>query len=391
MSDDPAGHSPLTHLVHAGRRREWRGKLVNVGVERTSTILFDDLADLRAAYPPRDGRYSYGRNGTASQWALAEALTALEPGAAGTLLFPSGAAACAMALTACLGPGDELLMVDSVYGPTRHFCEGELKRLGVTTTYYAPGLTPAELGARVTPQTRALFLESPGSLTFEVQDVPGLAAAAKALGLVTLLDNSWATSLFFPAIGHGIDLAITACTKYVGGHSDVMLGSVTASPALFPRLDKIVRQWGVAVSPDDAWLALRGLRTLDVRLRRHEQNALAVARWLTDQPRVARVLHPALPSCPGHEYFTAYRGSTGLFSIVLDGTRAERDTIIEALTLFGLGYSWGGFESLACPVELKGLRSAGEVALSGPAIRLHIGLEDPADLVADLGQALAKI
>jgi len=389
MSDD--NHADPTRLIHAGRRREWRGKLVNVPVERTSTVLFDDLADLRASYPPRDGRYSYGRNGTASQWALAEALTALEPGAAGTLLFPSGAAACAMALTACLGPGDELLMVDSVYGPTRHFCEGELKRLGVRTTYYAPSLTPAELKTLVTPATRALFLESPGSLTFEVQDVPGLAAAAHDLGLITLLDNSWATSLFFPAVANHIDLAITACTKYIGGHSDVMLGAVTASPALFPRLDRIVRQWGVAVSPDDAWLALRGLRTLDVRLRRHEANALTVARWLNGQPRVTRVLHPALPSCPGHEHFGHYRGSSGLFSIVLDGTRAERDRVIEALSLFGIGFSWGGFESLACPVELKGLRSAGEAALAGPAIRLHIGLEEPADLIADLAQAFARI
>lgn len=388
MSDDP-DHSPLTRLIHAGRRREWRGKLVNVAVERTSTILFDDLADLRSSYPPRDGRYSYGRNGTASQWALAEALTALEPGAAGTLLFPSGAAACAMALTSCLGPGNEVLMVDSVYGPTRHFCDGELKRLGVTTRYYPPSLSPTDLARLVAPNTRALFMESPGSLTFELQDVPALAAAAHDLGLVTLLDNSWATSLFFPAIEHGIDLAITACTKYIGGHSDVMLGAVTASTSAFPGLDKVVRQWGVAVGADDAWLALRGLRTLDVRLRRHEANGLEVARWLAAQPRVTRLLHPAFPSCPGHNHFQYYRGATGLFSIVLDATRAERDAVVEALSLFGIGFSWGGYESLATPVELRGLR-ADEGVLDGPAIRLHIGLEDPADLIADLEQALAR-
>jgi cystathionine beta-lyase len=389
MSDDPE-QSPLTRLVHAGRRREWRGKLVNVPVERTSTVLFDDLADLRSSYPPHDGRYSYGRNGTASQWALAEALTALEPGAAGTLLFPSGAAACAMALTSCLGPGDEVLMVDSVYGPTRHFCDGELKRMGVATRYYPPVLTPDELRELVTPQTRALFMESPGSLTFEVQDVPGLAAAAHELGLVTLLDNSWATSLFFPAIGHGVDLAITACTKYISGHSDVMLGAVTASSQRFASLDRVVRQWGIAVSPDDAWLALRGLRTLDVRLRRHEANGLAVARWLAGQPCVSRVLHPALPSCPGHEFFHHYRGATGLFAIVLDATRTQRDAIIEALSLFGIGFSWGGYESLASPVELRGLRTGGD-GLEGLAIRLHIGLEDPADLIADLGRALGRL
>jgi cystathionine beta-lyase len=293
-----------------------------------------------------------------------------------------------MALISALGPGDELLMVDSAYAPSRFFCEGELKRLGVTTRYYNPLITPDEMRALIRPQTRALFLESPGSLTFEVQDVPGLAAVAKELGLVTLLDNSWATSLFFPAIGRGIDLSITACTKYIGGHSDVMLGAVTASPAAWGALNRTVRQWGTAVGPDDTWLALRGLRTLDVRLRRHEQNALAVARWLAEQPRVMRVLHPAMPSCPGHEHFARdFAGSTGLFAIVLDGTPAQRDTFIERLQLFGIGWSWGGFESLACPVDLAGLRSVGRPQ-EGPAVRLHIGLEDSADLIADLNRAL---
>ncbi|MCW3798711.1 cystathionine beta-lyase [Sphingomonas sp. BN140010] len=387
MSDEELG--PLTRLVHGGRRREWRGKLVNVPVERTSTVLFDNLAELRGAYPPRDGSYSYGRNGTATQWALCDALTALEPGAAGTRLFPSGAAAVAMALISVLGPGDELLMVDSAYAPSRFFCEGELKRLGVTTRYYHPLITPEQLRDLVGPHSRALFLESPGSLTFEVQDVPGLAAAAKELGLVTLLDNSCATSLFFPAIARGVDLSITACTKYIGGHSDVMLGAVTASPAAWEALNRAVRQWGTAVSPDDAWLALRGLRTLDVRLRRHEQNALEVGRWLAEQPRVQRVLHPALPSCPGHEHFARdFAGSTGLFAIVLDGTTAARDAFIERLTLFGIGWSWGGYESLASPVDLTGLRSVGQPP-EGPTVRLHIGLEDPADLIADLAQALA--
>lgn len=387
MSDEEL--RPQTRLVHGGRRREWRGKLVNVPVERTSTVLFDDLADLRGAYPPKDGRYSYGRNGTASQWALAEALTQLEPGAAGTRLFPSGSAAVAIALLSVLGPGDELLMVDSAYAPTRFLCEGELKRLGVTTRYYDPLITPEELSGLVGPQTRALFLESPGSLTFEVQDVPGLAHVAKELGLVTLLDNSWATSLFFPAIARGVDLCITACTKYIGGHSDVMLGSVTAAPGAWEPLNRTVRQWGTAVSPDDAWLALRGLRTLDVRLRRHEQNALAVAGWLTEQPRVRRVLHPALPTCPGHQHFARdFAGSTGLFAVVLDGSTAERDRFIDRLQLFGIGWSWGGFESLASPVDLAGLRSVGRPP-EGPTVRLHIGLEDPADLIADLAQALA--
>jgi len=386
MSDDDLG--PPTRLVHGGRRNEWRGKLVNVPVERTSTVLFENVAELRNAYPPEDGRYSYGRNGTASQWALAEALTQLETGAAGTRLFPSGAAAVAMALISALEPGDELLMVDSAYAPSRFFCEGELKRLGVTTRYYDPLVTPDDLRRLVGPSTRALFMESPGSLTFEVQDVPGLAAVAKERGLVTLLDNSWATSLFFPAVAHGIDLSITACTKYIGGHSDLMLGAVTASADGWEPLSRAVRQWGTAVSPDDAWLALRGLRTLDVRLRRHEQNGLEVARWLAEQAKVARVLHPALPSCPGHEHFARdFVGSTGLFAVVLDDSPAERDAFIDRLKLFGIGWSWGGFESLASPVDLTGLRSVGRVP-EGPIVRLHIGLEDPADLIADLDQAL---
>lgn len=387
--DDPGEARPATRLVHAGRRREWRGKLVNVPVERASTILFDDLAEQQAAYPPRDGQYSYGRNGTATHWALAEALTTLEPGAAGTRLFPSGASAVAMALASVLAPGDELLMTDSVYGPTRYFCDGELKRLGIATRYYDPLLTSDGLREMVTPATRALFLESPGSLTFEVQDVPGLAAAARELGLVTLLDNSWATPLFFPAVARGIDLSIVACTKYIAGHSDVMLGAVTASPGCWERLCRTAQRWGNAVSPDDAWLALRGLRTLDVRLRRHEQNALEVARWLECQPQVTRVLHPALPSCPGHAFFARdFAGSTGLFGIELAATAVEADRFVERLKLFGIGWSWGGYESLACPANLKGLRTLAQPQ-EGPLVRLHIGLEDPADLIADLANALA--
>ena len=386
MTDDNL--RPATRLIHGGRRHEWRGKLVNVAVERTSTVLFDDLAEMRGAYPPKDGSYSYGRNGTATHWALCEALTKLEPGAAGTRLFPSGAAAVAMALISVLGPGDELLMVDSAYAPSRFFCDGELKRLGVTTRYYDPLITPEELTALIGPATRALFLESPGSLTFEVQDVPGLAAVAKELGLITLLDNSWATSLFFPAIEHGIDLSITACTKYIGGHSDVMLGSVTASPMAWEPLNRAVRQWGTAVSPDDAWLALRGLRTLDVRLRRHEHNALDVAKWLAGHPKVRQVLHPALPSCPGHPFFKRdFAGSTGLFAIVIDGSPDDRDAFINRLKLFGIGWSWGGYESLASPVDLNGLRSVGRPP-KGPTVRLHIGLEEPVDLITDLDQAL---
>jgi cystathionine beta-lyase len=384
MSD----HKIETLLVEAGRREEWTRGIVNPAVWRASTILFDSVAEMEASNPPRDGTLQYGRNGTPTTWALCEALTALEPGAAMTRLFPSGAAAVAGALLAVLESGDELLMVDTAYGPTRALCESLLKRFGVTTTYYDP-MIGAGIDALIGERTRAVFMESPGTHTFEVQDVPAICAAAKARGLFTLLDNTWATPLFFRAIQAGIDLSIVACTKYIGGHADLMLGSVTATEAVADRFERSRRVLGQTAGPDDAWLALRGLRTLDVRLRRHEENGLKVARWLAEQKQVARVLHPALPDCPGHEYWQRdFTGATGLFSIVLNGgDSAARARLIESLKLFGIGYSWGGYESLAVPADP--LRTATRRDDGGPIVRLHIGLEHPDDLIADLAEALA--
>jgi cystathionine beta-lyase len=383
---------PETRLVEAGRRKEWLRGMVNVPVSRTSTVLFDSVADVNAAYPPEDGRLTYGRNGTWTQWSLAEALTELEPGAAGTSLFPSGAAAVAIVLTSVLAPGDELLMVDSAYGPTRHFCDRELKRFGIATRYYDPLATPGEIEALAGEKIRAIFMESPGSLTFEVQDVPGICATAKPRGIATLLDNTWATPFLFEAIGKGVDLSIVACTKYISGHSDVMMGSVTAAPSHWERLNRTGRSFGQYVSPDDAYLAARGLRTLGVRLRRHEENALRVARWLQDQPQVARVLHPALDGSPGHEHWKRdFGGSSGLFSFALKGgDKAARDRLVDSLELFGIGYSWGGFESLVIPADVDKLRTAAKREYGGPLIRLHIGLEDPEDLIADLSRVLAE-
>jgi cystathionine beta-lyase len=383
---------PETRLVEAGRRKEWLRGMVNVPVSRTSTVLFDSVADVNAAYPPEDGRLTYGRNGTWTQWSLAEALTELEPGAAGTSLFPSGAAAVAIALTSVLAPGDELLMVDSAYGPTRHFCDRELKRFGIATRYYDPLATPGEIEALAGEKIRAIFMESPGSLTFEVQDVPGICATAKPRGIATLLDNTWATPFLFEAIGKGVDLSIVACTKYISGHSDVMMGSVTAAPSHWERLNRTGRSFGQYVSPDDAYLAARGLRTLGVRLRRHEENALRVARWLQDQPQVARVLHPALDGSPGHEHWKRdFGGSSGLFSFALKGgDKAARDRLVDSLELFGIGYSWGGFESLVIPAAVDKLRTVAKREYGGPLIRLHIGLEDPDDLIADLSRVLAE-
>ena len=381
---------PDTKLVHAGRRKEWLRGMVNVPVSRTSTILFDSVADLHAGYPPKDGRLSYGRNGTWTQWSRAEAWTELEPGAAGTRLFPSGSAAVSIALTSVLSPGDEVLMVDSAYAPTRHFGERELKRLGIATRFYDPLAAPDELEGMVGEKTRAIFMESPGSLTFEVQDVPGICAMAKRRGLTTLLDNTWATSLFFPAIEKGVDLSIVACTKYISGHSDLMMGAVTAAPSHWTSLTRTSMAFGQYVSPDDAFLAARGLRTLGVRLRQHEQGALEVAHWLKGRPQVKTVLHPAFEECPGHEYWKRdFSGSSGLFSVVLNGgDAAARDRLIDSLELFGIGFSWGGFESLAAPADVDKLRSAVRPDFRGPILRLHVGLEDPADLIADLDRVL---
>ncbi len=387
---DGRGMSDDTRLVHGGRRREWRGRLVNPPVHRGSTILFDSVAELRAAAPAFGEPY-YGLHGTPTQWALSEALTELEPGAGGTFLYPSGLAAVTAPLLALLSPGDELLMTDNVYGPTRRFCDGLLKRYGVRTRYYDPGIG-AGIAELFGERSRAVFLESPGSLTMEVQDVPAITAVARQRGIVTLLDNTWATPLFFPALAHGVDVSILAATKYVGGHADVMLGAVTATPEFYARIERASWDLGHAVSPDDAWLGARGLRTMAVRLRQHEASALKVARWLSERPEVARVLHPALPDCPGHDLWRRdFRGSSGLFTFILDGGGdSARTALIDGLELFGIGYSWGGYESLAVPVDPKPLRTTRAWQAEGPAVRLHIGLEDPDDLIADLERGLTR-
>jgi len=379
---------PDTKLVTAGRRKEYTGGIVNPPVYRASTILFDDIAAMEAAEPPRDGTLHYGRNGTPTTWALCDAITDLEQGAALTRLYPSGSAAVAGALLSVLSAGDELLMTDTTYGPTRALCDTVLKRFGVTTHYYDP-MIGAGIAALITDRTRAIFLESPGTYTFEVQDIPAICAAAKARGVTTLIDNTWATPLYLPAIELGVDISIIACTKYIGGHADLMLGSVTVTEAWAQRLERTRRVFGQSAGPDEAWLALRGLRTLSVRLARHQDSGLKVARWLEQQPQVARVLHPALPSCPGHEYFARdFKGATGLFSIVLKGgDDAAAARFIERLALFGIGYSWGAFESLAVPGHFT--RTATAPEWEGPLVRLHIGLEDADDLIADLAAALA--
>ncbi len=392
MSKHDTPQSPATRVVTGGRRDEWTGGVVNVPVWRASTILYDDVAGLRAAAGgDTHHRLFYGRRGTPTQWSLAEALTGLEPGAKGTLLYPSGVAAITTALLAYLKPGDHLLLPDSAYDPTRAFALGMLRTIGVETTLYDP-VIGAGIADLMTSRTKVLFLESPGSLTFEVQDVPAMTAIARARGITTILDNTWATPLLFPAMAHGVDVTIMACTKYVVGHSDAMLGSATAVASHWQALRDATYQLGQHVGPDDAALGARGLRTMAVRLKQHGESSIRIAKWLAQQPGVARVLHPALPGCPGHDLFVRdFRGSAGLFAFVLDGGSDEaRAALIDGLALFGIGYSWGGFESLALPIDPHRYRSVTRTPAEGPMIRLQIGLEDVDDLIADLDAGLAR-
>jgi len=404
--EDEAAHGPGirpgTCLVRAGRRAEWTGTpghpgaVVNPPVWRASTHLYPDMAALRDHPANEDGRFYYGRRGAPTQWALADALTALEPGATGTVLYPSGVAAIAGVLLTVLRPGDVLLMTDNAYEPSRIMARGLLHDFGVETRWFDP-CDVAAFEAAICPRTRAALLESPGSLTMEVQDVPALAAAARAKGVVTVLDNTWASPLGFPALAHGTDISVMSLTKHVSGHSDCMMGSASAGVDWYRKLRLRAQGLGNVVSPDDAALMLRGLRTMKVRLDAETTSALAIAQWLEPRPEIACVLCPMLPGAPGHDLWRRdFTGGCGLFSFVLKGgTTDARDALIDALSLFGIGYSWGGFESLATPVDPAGIRTASRWPLPGmdPAdrfgVRLSIGLEDTADLIGDLERGLA--
>jgi cystathionine beta-lyase len=386
---DPAhpAFKPATRLVVGGRDPAANHGFVNPPVHHVSTVLYPTAEDFLA----RRARYLYGRRGTPTSEALEDALRALEgPDCAGVALLPSGLAAISTALLAVLKAGDHLLVTDSVYQPTRKFCDGMLKRYGVTATYYDP-LIGGGIAALIQPNTRAVFVEAPGSLSFEIQDVPAIAAAAHAKGAVVLMDNTWATSLYFRAFEKGVDLSIQAATKYIGGHSDVMLGTVSANKATWERLADTVHALGLCVGPDDVYLGLRGLRTMGVRLAQHHQAGMKVARWLAERPEIACVLHPALESCPGHALWRRdFSGASGLFSIVFKPVaQTAVNAFLNELTLFGIGASWGGFESLAIPFDCAPIRTATKWAPGGPTVRLHIGLEEIDDLIDDLERGFA--
>ena len=399
MSDekDPP-RKTATRLVEAGRRKEWTGPVVNPPVWRGSTHLYADTADLAKGRPNEDGHFYYGRRGAPTQWALAEALTELEPGAYGTLLYPSGVAAIAGALLAVLESGDVLLMTDNVYEPSRGIANNLLAALGIETRFFDP-LDVGGFRNAFCERTAAVLLESPGSLTMEVCDIPALAAIAREKGAASLLDNTWASPLGFPALQHGCDIAIMSLTKHVGGHSDLMMGSVAAGEELYARLRTKSQTLGQVVAPDDAALALRGLRTLGLRLERASSSALEVADFLSQRPEIAHVLCPMLPGAPGHELWQRdFSGGCGLFSFVLRGRDlAARERFIDSLRLFGIGYSWGGYESLVIPFDAARVRSVtawpprGWNSEDRLGIRLSIGLEDPQDLIADLERALAAM
>ncbi|MGZ5849433.1 MAG: cystathionine beta-lyase [Methyloceanibacter sp.] len=376
-----------TRLAHAGREPGRYHGFVNPPIYRGSTVLFPSVSALEA----NDQDYTYGRLGTPTVSALEEALAELEGGYR-TLLTPSGLSAIAATLLALVAAGDHVLITDSAYRPTRRFCDHVLNRLGVETTYYDP-LLGAGVKAIVKKTTRVVFTESPGSQSFEVQDIPAIAKAAHAAGACVVMDNTWATPLYFKPFAHGVDVSIQAATKYIVGHADAMLGAITTTEAAWPTIARAHEDLGLCPGPEDVYLGLRGLRSLGVRLARHQASGIEIARWLAGRPEVARVLHPALASDPGHALWKRdFTGASGLFALVLKPVAAEAvAAMLDGLELFGMGYSWGGFESLILPFDPSEYRTATKWQREGPALRLHIGLEDVDDLRADLEAGFGRL
>jgi cystathionine beta-lyase len=374
-----------TIATHAGRMSAEHFGVVNTPVYRASTILYKDLKSLASA----DAPYTYGRRGTPTTQSLEAAITALEGGAR-TVTCPSGLNAVALAMLSACGAGDHLLVADTCYAPTRQFCDKTLSRYGVETSYYDPCIG-AGIASLMRPNTRAIFCESPGSLTFEVQDVPAIAEVAHAKGAALLLDNTWATPMFFPALARGADYSIQAGTKYIGGHADVMIGTVCATEKHAQRLWETWAFTGLYASGDDCFLALRGLRTMAVRLARHQETAMTLARWLRARPEVSRVLYPALEDDPGHAIWKRdFTGASGLFGVELKPVHPHQiAAFMDSLKLFGMGFSWGGYESLIVPAKLH--RTAKPFEPRGPLLRIHAGLEDAGDLIADLEQGFAQM
>jgi cystathionine beta-lyase len=385
---DPARFGARTRLVLAGRDKKDSFGFVNPPMVRGSTVQFANVEDFAA----RRGRFVYGTHGTPTTEALEAVVNNLH-GGAGSVLAPSGLVACTGPLLAFLAAGDHMLVPDNVYRPTRNFSNGILKRMGVETTFYEPSLG-GDIAGLIRPNTKVIFTEAPGSQTMEMQDVPAIAAAAHARGAIVMMDNTWATPLFFDSHRHGVDIDIQAGTKYLGGHSDILLGTVSArTPEQFKILSDAWHQLGICIAPEDAFLAMRGSRTLAVRLKEHQKSGLEMAEWFEKRPEVARVLYPPLPSHPGHALWKRdFAGASSLMSIVLKpASRAAVAAMIDGLELFGIGASWGGYESLALPFDCSDYRSATKPTFEGPTIRFHIGLEDTEDLKTDLDAGFVRL
>jgi cystathionine beta-lyase len=395
MSDSLGHYRQDTRILHAGRDPDANHGVVNPPVYHCSTVIFKDLAELLETRRDRaSGAYvgfTYGREGTATTRAFEDAVTMLEGGYR-AVVTSCGLGAISAALSAFLSAGDHLLIVDSLYGPARAFCEEFLRRFGVDVEYYPPSIG-ADIVTLFRPNTRVVYLESPGSLTFEITDVPAVTQACRARNIVTIMDNTWASPVCFKPLRHGIDVSINAATKYISGHSDLMLGIAVCTEAAFLPVKRTASGSGYCGGPDDVYMALRGLRTLPIRMRQHQQSATAVATWLQQRPEVARVMYPALPDDPGHAIWKRdFEGASGLFGIVLNPC-SERQfaAMLDGMKLFRLGYSWGGYESLCVPTYPADLRSAQKWDAPGPSLRLHVGLEDVADLIDDLSAGFDRL
>jgi cystathionine beta-lyase len=380
-----------TRATHAGNHPHSNHGVINPPVYRASTVLYPDVATLEQVNKDRLSRLSYGRYGTPTVSALEEAVTALEGGGR-AIVLSSGLAAISATLMNLLQTGDHLLMVDTVYAPVRNVCDRMLAKFGVETTYYAPGIG-AGIARLIRPQTRLVYTEAPGSLTFEMQDIPAIVQAAHKAGTRVMMDNTWATPLYFKPFQHGVDIVAHAATKYIAGHADVMLGIVVCKDELYRPLKLGIHALGHAASPDDCYLALRGLRTLPVRLARNQENGIALARWLQARPEVLRVMHPGLPGDPGHEIWKRdFTGAGGLFGILLKPCApAALAAMLDGMRYFGMGASWGGYESLILPVNPAAARTAEKWEAPGPVLRVHAGLEDIDDLIADLSDGFARL
>ncbi|MCT8525497.1 cystathionine beta-lyase [Glaesserella parasuis] len=391
-------HNLATQLVHAGRKKRYTQGSVNSVIQRASSLVFDSVADKKEATKNRyKGALFYGRRGTLTHFALQDAMCELENGA-GCYLYPCGAAAVSNAILSFVKPGDHVLMTGAAYEPTQDFCRIVLKKMGVSTTFYDP-LMAEGIATLIQPNTKVLFLESPSSLTMEVPDIPTIVRTARAINpeIVIMIDNTWSAGILFPALEHGIDISIQAGTKYLVGHSDTMIGTAVSNARCWDQLREHSYLMGQMVDADSAYVTARGLRTLGIRLKQHEESSLIVAQWLAQRSEVKAVYHPALPSCPGNAYFKRdFKGSSGLFSFELCKTLSDEElaNFLDHFEVFSMAYSWGGFESLILanqPKEIERIRPAIERKLTGTLIRVHIGLEDVEDLIADLESGFERI